>query len=326
VKIETSNDFTIEDLGIQEVNVYDIEVADNHNFFGNDILVHNSNYLTLEEVIEKMGLHFKTEKEFGKWAIKFSDEVIQPQIDKCLDDYAFEFGVPNVISFQREKIIKSMFIVAGKNYALKALEDEDGNEFYDIGGKTKITGIPVKKSTAQKLAKDHLTVVLDMILEAKPKKEILDYVRPIREIYDKQDLSELNIRGMMNKYDKYCYPTEHLVKDGGLNYKFKAGARHKGVTNHNYVASMEGWSHIYPIGDNTMTKMAYILPNNKYGIDVICWEDKLPKELDELFEIDHNTMWEKGFKTMLNRWFGVLDWGEFKMLENSMDDFFGFDD
>jgi len=325
MRIETTNEFIIEDLGVQEVDVYDIEVEDNHNFFGNDILVHNSNYLTLEEVIKKMGLKFKNDREFGTWAIKFVDDVIQPQIDKVLNEYAFEFGVPNIISFQREKIIKSMFIVAGKNYALKMLEDEDGNEYYDKGGKTKITGIPVKKSTAQKLAKDHLSVVLDMILDGLPKNEILDYIRPIREVYDSQSLADLNITGRMNKHDKYCYPTEQLVKEGGLNYKFKAGARHKGVTNHNYIAAVEGWGHIYPIGDNTMTKMAYVLPNNKYGVDVICWEDKLPKEFDEMFEIDHNTMWQKGFTTMLDKWFGVLDWGQFKLLANSMDDFFGFE-
>ena len=30
-------DFEIEDLGITDEFVYDIEVADNHNFFANDI-------------------------------------------------------------------------------------------------------------------------------------------------------------------------------------------------------------------------------------------------------------------------------------------------
>nr|YP_007013560.1 putative intein [Aeromonas phage Aes508] len=35
-------EFEIEDLGVMEIDVYDIEVDGNHNFFGNDILVHNS--------------------------------------------------------------------------------------------------------------------------------------------------------------------------------------------------------------------------------------------------------------------------------------------
>jgi len=324
MEIELSGNFTVKDLGIQTLDVYDIEVEDNHNFFGNEILVHNSNYLTLQEVVEKLGLHFKTDYEFGKWAIKFVDDIIQPVIDNALSDYAYKYGVPNIIEFQRELIIKSMFIVAGKNYALKMLEDDDGVEYYD-DPYTKITGIPVKKQTAQKIAKDHLTVVLDMILDNKPKIDILEYIRPIRKEYDKLHLADLNITGMINDYDKYNYPLKTLVKDG-LKYRKRAMARHKGCANANYVAAMEGFSDIYQIGNNTMTKMAYVLPNNQYGIDVLCWEDKLPKQFADMFEIDHNTMWEKGFKTLLDRWFGVLDYGQFKLLQDSMEDFFGFDD
>ena len=38
--IENSQ-FKIESLGIQELDVYDIEVDSNHNFFANNVLVHN---------------------------------------------------------------------------------------------------------------------------------------------------------------------------------------------------------------------------------------------------------------------------------------------
>jgi len=52
IKIEDAvseiSDFEIEDLGIQEKWVYDLEIEKNHNFFGNDILVHNSVYITLD--------------------------------------------------------------------------------------------------------------------------------------------------------------------------------------------------------------------------------------------------------------------------------------
>jgi hypothetical protein len=37
-----TNDYTVKSLGIQTKTVYDIEVDATHNFFGNDILVHNS--------------------------------------------------------------------------------------------------------------------------------------------------------------------------------------------------------------------------------------------------------------------------------------------
>lgn len=37
-----TNDFIVEDLGVKTETVYDIEIENLHNFFGNNILVHNS--------------------------------------------------------------------------------------------------------------------------------------------------------------------------------------------------------------------------------------------------------------------------------------------
>ena len=48
------NNFEIEDLGIQELDVYDIEVENNHNFFGNDILIHNSGYYTIAPIMNEI--------------------------------------------------------------------------------------------------------------------------------------------------------------------------------------------------------------------------------------------------------------------------------
>lgn len=39
---KTTTNFTVESLGEVESDVYDIEVEDTHNFYGNEILVHNS--------------------------------------------------------------------------------------------------------------------------------------------------------------------------------------------------------------------------------------------------------------------------------------------
>jgi hypothetical protein len=43
-----STNCIIKDLGEQEIDVYDIEVEDTHSFFANDILVHNSAYVSFD--------------------------------------------------------------------------------------------------------------------------------------------------------------------------------------------------------------------------------------------------------------------------------------
>jgi intein/homing endonuclease len=100
--------FEIEDIGIQEEWVYDIEVQDNHNFFGNNILIHNSVYFHIEPFMERY-----IEKnpnldidEYVTFADKFEQKVIKPIIDRTIKDFATELNAFNkgAIGVEREII------------------------------------------------------------------------------------------------------------------------------------------------------------------------------------------------------------------------------
>lgn len=316
-----TEDFEIKSLGIQKIPVYDIEVENNHNFFANDILVHNSNYLSLEEVIEKLGIQFNSYEEFDKWMVAFIDDVIQPEINRALDEYAFEFGVPNIFKFGYEKIIWSMFVTGGKNYALSMVRD-DKDTFYDKP-KSKITGIPIKKKTALEIAKFHMSTVLDMILAGTTRDKIIEYLRPVKENFFKLGLEDLAITGKVGDYNKYAFPIDELIRDG-LKYKSKTPARNKAVMNYNYVIAQEGITSVYPMGNDTMCKYLQVLPNNKYNVDVIAWEDELPKEFEKMFTPNHEEAWRTGFMNLLDTWFDRLNYGPPKFEEDSMADFLGF--
>ena len=71
--LQKTKTFQIKSLGKQKKTVYDIEVKDLHNFFGNDILVHNSVYITLDKLVQHV---FKGEKPPVEKLIHF--------MDKCL--------------------------------------------------------------------------------------------------------------------------------------------------------------------------------------------------------------------------------------------------
>ena len=87
--MELVDEFEIEDLGIQELDVYDIEVEDNHNFFGNDILVHNSGYYTIAP---------------------FMDKVIKAYPNLSMNDYVVygDLRIISVISFPNNHNIKPL--------------------------------------------------------------------------------------------------------------------------------------------------------------------------------------------------------------------------
>jgi len=321
MQVVESSSFSIKSLGKFKLPVYDIEVKDNHNFFGNNVLVHNSNYLSLEEVIDKLGKTFDNYEEFDTWMRDFVDDVIQPEINRTLEEYAFDFGVPNIFKFGYEKIIRSMFVTGGKNYALSMVRDDDDTFFDDP--KTKVTGIPIKKKTALYISKKHMSVVLDMILKGTTKLEVMTYMRKVKEEFFSLQLPDVAKPGMVNGYTKYAYSIKELKKDG-IKYKKKAPARNKAVQNYNYVIDVEGFSRLNSIGDATMCKYAECNPNNKYGFEVIAWEDKFPEEFTELFEPNLLAAWELGFINLLTKWFETLGWGIPKFEEDSMSDFMGF--
>jgi len=107
--METIEDFEIEDLGVQEEWVYDIEVEDNHNFFGNNILVHNSVYFHIEPFMNMFqtknpGL---TMDEYVDWADAFEKKVIQPVINNTIAEFAEELNAYNTETIGAEREIIS---------------------------------------------------------------------------------------------------------------------------------------------------------------------------------------------------------------------------
>lgn len=85
----------IEDLGAKTEWVYDLE-TDAHNFFANDILVHNSNYYTVEPIVAKWVKDHPDAsfEEICDYCLSFENDVIVPIISKCCDDFAEQFNAP----------------------------------------------------------------------------------------------------------------------------------------------------------------------------------------------------------------------------------------
>lgn len=101
-------EFEVEDLGIQERYVYDIEVEDNHNFFGNNILVHNSAYFKIDNFVEQA---FKDKpnadiNEKVDFCDNFYNKIVDKFVQKTIDDVGEELNVYNkdVVGSEREVI------------------------------------------------------------------------------------------------------------------------------------------------------------------------------------------------------------------------------
>ena len=188
--------YEIEEVEHEETYVYDIEVEDNHNFFGNDILVHNSAYVLIK-------LPFSKTKDIQQTVIycQAIAERLNKSYQKALELYFYrasnwhpEF---NAMNFKSEVIAFKGFFGAKKFYGLGIIWKE--GTFYDELD-LKTTGGQIKKADITRVTKEMLSeiyVLLCLKLEATDQKLMYNtifkkiknkYTLKLREAIAKMDL------------------------------------------------------------------------------------------------------------------------------------------
>ena len=312
--IKTS-DFKIKSLGHKEIEVFDAEVKNLHNFFANDILVHNSNYVSLDQIIQKLKLKFNTHEEFNDWAEKFYEVVIVPLIDMLMSVYEDNYDEDFRINFKKEKLISSLFVVGKKHYALDIINDEGD---FSEEPKFKIMGIETKKRNTPEFIRKTLNEVLMKILRGANKSDIQDFLRERRDSYEQLPIREIAIGGSISNYEKYLPKNLELP----IEYIKKCPPRNKSAINYNVVIEHEKLNNREKIQSNSLMYYVPITTNNKFEFDLIGFVGDWPKEFDKLFEVDYNQLWHSTCMGLLGNWFEVLDWGEPKLESNSFEDYF----
>lgn len=321
MKIKKHKNFTVKDLGICEEEVYDIGVSENENFIGNGILVHNSNYICLEEVIDKLGYDF-TPEEFRKWMLKFIDDVLQPLIDKTLDQWALDFNTEQLIEFEREKIISNMFVTGMRHYAVKIMDDE-GQVYTEETAPIVSKGLENKKMGTPEIFRNILTEVISMLLNSKSKDDVIEMLNEEKEKFKNVDIAKIAVPGKIGdgKYDEYCKPTSYYINNG-LKYTNKTPARIKAALNHNYVIAKEGIKKYKEINDNEYIRFVKVKKDNKYGLETVAFRDEWYPEFDKIFEIDYDEIIDKQLFRFVEKWFEKIKWGKLIMDSNTLDDWF----
>lgn len=105
-KVKFTKKFEIVSLGEKEEVVYDLEVQDNHNFFGNGILLHNSAYYTIKPFVEE---YLKEHPDAGilelvEFADKFEEQNVQPIIEDTINEFSRNLNAfnPSKIGAKKE--------------------------------------------------------------------------------------------------------------------------------------------------------------------------------------------------------------------------------
>lgn len=198
--ITEHSDFVIEDMGMQELWVYDIEVEENHNFFANDILVHNSAYLTLNSLIKKLGKDHITGDDrvnmLDKLGKILENKVINPACDELT---VLLNNVEKKLFMDREAIATTGIFVKKKRYALSVMDMEDVRY---TEPHLKIQGIETNRSSTPPLAQTALKESLRIML-TQSESDLQQYVFKMKKQWMTEDYKNISYVSSVNNLAKY---------------------------------------------------------------------------------------------------------------------------
>lgn len=284
--IKTKN-FTVESLGYKEIYVYDIETENTHRFFANNILVHNSIYLYVDEFCRKY---------VNEWDSKTDDEkvdvidVLSRDVKNYINERIYQDVQLNSynsivedfrIHFEREKIIKSGLFVAKKMYSVRCLW-LDGKRVDKIA----TTGLSIARGDSSEAIRYRLKDLMDMILKGVPDADIKERVDQYRLELAKETPESLAANIGVSNIDKW------VINDS----KCKKGTpwHVKGVVNYkNLLKTLDIVDKYEDINEGMKVKVVYLKPN-QWDMETVSFYE-WPKEFDSVIQIDKEKMIDKFF-------------------------------
>ena len=300
-----TDEFEIEDLGIQDMDVYDIEVENNHNFFANNILVHNSCYFTFDEMIQRV------EKNNGK---KFTDatdimhsfceQYVQPWINKSFSKHIFKMNAKNTIIMKREVIApKGMWRATKKHYAL-LISDEKGTRYKNL--KLYLKGTQFVSTSIPEDCKAEYDIALRKLVSSEDprgmemKQTMIELVEKFRQQFKDNDINDLCQSISVNKINKYSRdgnPIKGAPKQVKAALAFNKYIQKNRLVEQGYQAIQSG----------SKIRLLPLLPNHGMAswVDTFGFIDELPPHFDNRY-IDYEELFIKNFSKYLSELFKEL--------------------
>ena len=230
---------TCEQIGeFEDEYVYDIEVDDNnHTFIGNDILVHNSLYVSFAPVIESCN-YSGDELDF----ILHLDRVVVKRIfTKYLEEYAAKFGVKNIHDFELETINRSALHIQKKHY-INNVAWEDGI-FYENLSYFYPKGVEIVKTSTPLFVRENIYDFLRYLFSHPEEaanndptfiRNVLKQVRELKKRFMLADIEDISMSVSCSNYNtKVLDDVTDVVTVKGAHFAVKAAALHNYLLNKN---------------------------------------------------------------------------------------------
>lgn len=298
--VDIDNVVALEDF--KDEYVYDIEMNDAKNpwFFANNILVHNSSYISIKHIIKAQGIETYDKK--GNVTPEYYQAVqdIEDHLNKEIKLWGSRaLGSTDCrLVFKREAIADVGLFLQKKRYVLHLLDVEGipCNKF-------KYTGVEVVRTTMPTQIKPYVKRIIETMLTTK---SLTDTNRVFTETYEVfktlpvEDIaSVMGVKG----YEKYA------INSKEFNTVKRMPIHVKAAYYHNLLLEKFNIERKYEsITSGDKIRYFYVRKPNKYGISVIGYKYYYPKEFAEIFEPDYEFIFEKIIFQVIERFYTAVNW------------------
>ena len=295
-----TNNYKIEDLGIQELVVFDIEVEDNHNFFGNDILLHNSAYYTIEPFVNEFlkARPDATLMDIVDFCDKFENKIVEPKIQENIDEFCYKLNAldKSKCGAKKEIVADRMLLLKKKKYLCRLRENE-ATIFPEDSPKTKAMGVELIKSSTPKFSIKYMSEALPILFDG-TENELRTWFEKCKSQFLKATISDIAAVTTVNCIDY------NLRNDVGIPQNSRAAILYNEFIKRN---KLEGSFNLIQAGDKV--KYVFLKTPNPLGETIKVSSGKTTKLvkptviafLDDKFidyikdYIDYDTQFEKTF-------------------------------
>ena len=278
-----------------EEYVYDIEVDDEtHTFIGNNILVHNSLYISFAPVMKSC--NFKGDEL--DFILHLDRVIIKKLFNQYLNIYAGKFGVKNIHDFELETINRSALHIQKKHY-INNVAWEDGI-FYENLSYFYPKGVEIIKSSTPPFVRENIYEFLKYVFSNPTTiniRKVLLIVKDLKKQFMMADIEDISMTTSCTNYQtKVIDDVTDVVTVKGAHFGVKAAALHNYLLNKNseykikYDNIRGGRIKYYYCNHPKNNVFAYMRSMHPYEI-----VDK------EGVKIDYNEQFDVTFLSIINR-------------------------
>ena len=191
--------------------VYDVEVDDDtHTFIANDMLVHNSCYVTFAPMLKSCDYSGNP----VDFILKVKELRLNNFIKQKYEEYARRYNTSNLQDLELEKISYSAIMVAKKKYVLD-LAWSDPGVFMEPQEKIKFVGIEIVQGSTPKFVRKVLKELIKMVCAEGKQLQYANIVKKLKEYKEEfilQNPEDISITKSIGDYEKYCLEDKKEIK------------------------------------------------------------------------------------------------------------------